>query len=848
MPHQIDPRDRFFRNATGVLRHTLIALCCMLFFGNCAGNGCEGCASLGNPDYKFPKQRLITGVIEARVTSSGITFITDNLKTLIGVFFKVDANGVAEIPLAQLGLGKIDVIDFGLLSVSLRDLVITLDFSSLSVELVENSSPAQIRIRIDNATIGLKGGVVSADFLFSVGDAACRLENGIDVGKPTARITRVSLDMLLNITVDSEKKVHVSTETNAINLQDMGVTLKTDCNLGECNDGLPPKCGECQTLCPLSNFGASIASGLQQLLKNQINSLFQAFGDWLIKQILDQLINDKPLEIQGELSLASVLAGFLPNAKRMNPIGFLISPGANGLIVNGSGTTLGLDLKLDGGVDTEKVHSCIASPKGEPLFTAGPPPFLDGTEIDSSGNPFSYHFGMALSSAFLNQAVWAAYKSGLLCITLSTDDVFRISGGQVTLTAAAFDLILPGFREISSTKSPMFMEIHPKIGHTEFPVLTLLPDKNLLRLRLVNSGVSLFTIVENRWARLVQVDADIDITLGLVVKPGNQIEISLGKLDITNLNERYNELFKNADVEAMVEFVLDLALTYLLKNGFTLDLNIDQLLSTVLTLPVSATLHELRVDGKEKDWLSLFVSLKQSGASGLQFAPQLTATPGSTQELFQLQADGSRKPTGQITLTVKPPAGVRAALEYQVRVNGGLWRSWSDQPKLVVRSPHLKLQGKHMVELRGRLKGEINSLQLTPTQISIWVDAAAPRLSITRLGATLQFHGADDVAPAESLRYSYRTEHSNWSPFSASTVVAVATLPAGSQELQVRAVDPAGNLSAIATVTLTSQPDALAPVRPGGGCQQTLPARNGGTALLLWLFLTVGLWWRRRTL
>lgn len=829
--------------AKRALLHLFLSSLVLVWMGNCAGNGCEGCGGLGNPNYKFPRQRAITGVVETRITQPGFDFIAENLKTLIGIFFKVDANGVATIPLSTFGLGNIDVLDFGLISASLRDLVVTIDFTQLTIELVEGSSPARIRVRIQNASVGLKDGTVAAEFLFGIGNAGCKLGNGVDVGQPTERITKLSADLFLIIAVDSEKKIDVSTQIQSIDLQDMGVKLNVDCNVSECLDGKPQgstsECGECQTLCPLADFGASVASGIQGLLKSQINSLLTNFGDFLVKTLLDNTINNKTLELEGEINLASFLQGFLPSVKRALPLGFLISPGANGVIVNGTGDKVGLDLRLDGGLDSALVHACVPPVDAEPLFKAGTPPFYDGAEIDPQGNPFSYHIGLGLSSAFINLAVWAAYKSGLLCIALTTDDIYRISDGKVTLTAAAFDLILPGFRQISSTKAPLLVEIHPRLKSFDFPIVQLQDGDKLLRLTMKNSGISLFTTIENRTARVFQVNADLDITLGLTVLPDNSLQVDLGTIDVKNIQEVYNELFKGAKLEEIISFVLDLATSYLLKNGLSFDLNIDELATQLVGLPVSATVHDLKADGAAKDWLSLFVTLKLAGGNGLRFQP--TTRIVSVDRASLLRYDGRRPvPTGQLALRVDVP-GVRRDAEFQLRVDGGLWSTWMRGPELVARSPRLYLQGRHQIEVRSRLVGEPKSLETRPVSRTVYLDAELPQLRLRREGALLVAEVDELVTPQQELEFAYRLDDGPFGQFTRQNrTIDLRQLPAGARRIEVRVRDAGGNLAS-ARYALTGEWNEPAPApRRSTGCQAA-PAGGHGTTALLWLLGLIGL-------
>ena len=96
-------------------------------------------------DYTFPTKRIVTDSIRLRVTQGGLDFLTDRIKELVFSFFDADADGNAVISLADLGLGDVGT-SLGPFSASLANLVISLNLSSLEVDLLPGSKPARIRI------------------------------------------------------------------------------------------------------------------------------------------------------------------------------------------------------------------------------------------------------------------------------------------------------------------------------------------------------------------------------------------------------------------------------------------------------------------------------------------------------------------------------------------------------------------------------------------------------------------------------------------------------------------------------------------------------------------------------
>jgi hypothetical protein len=63
--------------------------------------------------------------------------------------------------------------------------------------------------------------------------------------------------------------------------------------------------------------------------------------------------------------------------------------------------------------------------------------------------------------------------------------------------------------------------------------------------------------------------------------------------------------------------------------------------------------------------------------------------------------------------------------EYSYRVNGGFWRPFSPNPRLVVHDPALLLVGKHTIEVRARTPGNYRTLDPTPARVDVVIEPPA---------------------------------------------------------------------------------------------------------------------------
>jgi len=573
-----------------------------------------GCARISQDDYDFPVKRVIPSSIAARVTQSGLDFLTARVRTLILAFFDADEDGRAIVPLSSLGLGRISTT-LGPFDASVRDLVLTIDLSALSVRLVPGSSPARLEVTITDAEVGLVDGTVAGaiDGAFFSGNAACALANG-----PSGRVARLSMTLVLELATDLMSNLEVRVLPSTFDIQDIAITLVTDCDRAECLDGLAPgqtsECLECETLCPVVDLGAELASLLQATFDDLIDALLDLLADELANLVLDDLLNGRPLAIEGELPLGEVLGPMLGWMRTARPLGVLARPAGEAFRVSGAGATLGLDVVLDAGVDAAPPHPCVGDVGTDRIWSAGPRPSFDGLAVDASGLGVPYDVGVGVSAAVINEALWALWKAGALCIDAATEDLVTLTSGRLLVTAGTLDLLLPGLASIAGADAPVRLTVRPNLSERAQPGdIVRLGGDPLLVVRLDDATIGVEALVGDAWLRMVSFRAGLALKVALRPTDDLKIAVTVQDVALTGLSLPDNEIFASARLDVVAPFVVELALGFLKDRPLTLDLGLSGL-GAALGLPLVPVVVAMGPAGAEGDWLALYLRLEDPPA------------------------------------------------------------------------------------------------------------------------------------------------------------------------------------------------------------------------------------------
>ncbi len=673
-------------------------------FGIGAGGGC---ARISQGDYRFPEKDIVSASIAARVTQSGIDFLTERVKALVLSFFNADASGRAVIPLGDLGLGALST-SLGPFDAEVRDLVLTLDLSRLEVRLVAGSAPARLEIYVENAEVGLVDGTIAGGvdgFLFS-GDAACGLANG-----PADRVALVTMRLQLEIATDPFGAIDINVLPSTFDLQDIAIALVTDCDRPECLDGLSPgstlECLECETICPAGDFAADLVSIVQDAFDGLVDQLLNTLADELANLVLDGFLNGKPLAVEGTLDIATLLSPVLHWMQGARPLGVLAKPAGQAFRVTGFGDSLGLDIVLDAGVDAAATHPCVGKGWNERDFKPGPRPTFDGLAQTEAGL-IPYELGLGVSAAIINEAVWELWKSGALCIAVETDDLATLSAGRLVLTARTLDLLLPGIAGIAGPDAPVRIVVLPQLDvgpdYVRVGSGSASPGgaAPLLTIGLANAQVAVETLVGDGWLRMISFEADLALGLAMQPKLDGTIEIKVADVALEGIALPDNQIFARARLDVIAPFVVELALGFLTETPLSFDLGLSGL-AAGFGLPLDAIVAATGPAGDNGDWLAFYVQLREAPE------PQAMALPA-------IEVDASGPGWMRLSAT-----DVADHLRFQVRVAGGRWSE-----DLVGPGPHrleaayLWLVGTWPLEVRavdaagrvgeGQARGEVHVL------------------------------------------------------------------------------------------------------------------------------------------
>jgi hypothetical protein len=277
----------------------------------------------------------------------------------------------------------------------------------------------------------------------------------------------------------------------------------------------------------------------------------------------------------------------------------------------------------------------------------------------------------------------------------------------------------------------------------------------LLKLELKELGIAFHVLIQDRYVRVFEVTSDVHVGLNVNILPDNRLEVAIGEVRIDNFNQYYNEILPNADFAMVLPTLIEIAMQGLLSNQLTFDLDISTAVSDALNgAPIYMRVNDIFRDGVQQDFLTMTLTFTSSQAAPLSLAAETYAALDRSDDGLVLRdlARGTARPSGHVRLVVGEdlPYDMQHALEYQVRVDQGLWRIWrAARPdgSLIVEDPHLMLAGTHALEVRARYQSDYQTLDPTPAVLRVVVDPFAPALSARVDGEVVRARVVDLETP-----------------------------------------------------------------------------------------------------
>lgn len=835
--------------------------------------GCSGGLSCGSSSgctngYAYPQTTatvpngvaFVDDGVRVRLTQQALAFLTENIRPLLATALGADPSNpdVIRLPLTDrqdLGGG----FSLGVGGIEEHPTEIFIDAAALANGLTtrfvgaEAGEESGIHLHAENVPVGIDARIFfGTNVLGLSATAACDLFGTNDDLGGSPWFTTFTLDATLKPRIGSGAEcdnhapecLKLSVQVNdaaigsfsydSIELDLPSLTACADDGPGECSeecsDTLPFIDGdgdnECQGVCFVGDLAIDLVGALGGLLNDVISGFLPGILESALVDVLDEF-DGSPLSASGRLNLAGFAAGILPESSL--DLGYGLAPTAGAFDVNRASATpagaLGMDLIMKTGFeaapslvdDTSVPHPCVRPISGgdfSALYGAFEFQVPDAAPLTGVFNGSVYHLGASLGAAALNQALFAAYNSGALCLEVSTESIARLTAGSdapFQLTAGAIDLLLEGkLNPLARPESPVIIALAP----SQPPVLTYGAGDDTeghLKVSLPSVEVSFYALINERFSRVFAVAADVALQLSVFEDPATS-SLRISVVDgprVDNFVEKYNELIPGVDVTGVLESLVGIAFDAALGDGLEFNFDVGPVLSDALGVPIFVDFVGLETaPASDRQFLNVYLSLDDAPPAQARTAaaprPRLALEPGVVRAV-----DSARplqvRPTGEVRIESDDMAPMGAApVEYFVRVDFGAWRGpllADAQGVLTVRDPKLRVVGAHTVTLRSRLVGEPASMGAASEPMEVWVDADAPRVELVQVGHTVVARGWDLGTRTEELRWQWQLDEGAWSEPGPDSVRPLEEL--FGRRVAVRAWDLAGNVSRGAGLDLT---------------------------------------------
>jgi len=851
----------------------LIGFCASFLYGCSGGLSCGAEAGAGCVNaYDYPQSTIPNGAASVddaariRMTQAALDFLSQNLREiLLAQFGSADPNNP---DLIAVDVGTFDLVDGSGLTLSLgqgenethpvRLLLSAEDMADrLTFEFVEGAQDG-IRVRMEDIPVGLDARFYTIvdflDFGFGPPTAACNIEStnpaygpGIITGLTVDAIIRPDVGTGSDCNTGEGECLLINVSINEVDLDpqnSLGASSLDISSAPRCNVSNPPancsqECSdtviivdndgdrECQAFCPIYDFAGDIVlelfSAVETLLAPFMDNLMQL----AIRNALEDF-NGAPLSLSSRFPLQDLAPGVVGSTT--HDLGFSISPTGNAFDVNCPAgqaclESRGMDFVLKTGFeaapplegDTEVPHPCVAPLQGADFanFYTGQGEFIapDTEPLTGIYDEQVYHLGMSMARSGLNQAMFAAYNTGVMCLELSSDNVHQLTGGAFPLSAGTIDLLAEGkLRQYTDPNSPALVALVPG----EPPKLSFgegTEEEGHIRLEWNNLEVSFYVLMYERYTRVFSVATDISAGITVFNDPeDSMLKVSIVEgPTVENFDERYNELLPGVAFDTVLESLITLMFDAVLSQGLEFEYDIGNGLSDALGVPIFIDFRGIETveHNGEGEYINAYLAMSYTEPQPRMAAPKPTLRLADEPGLFT-RLERPETPTGEITY----PTGevhltgdfVRLAddLEVFVKVDGGGWRGPIDvngDGEFVVKDGKLRFIGQHHILYRARHKGDYNSLAPVAQEVSVWVDPIAPKVELVVAGDSVVALGSDYGTQEEDLQWAFASNHGTFSAFSYDSIMPLSAF-GDAREISVIAKDLAGNVSRPVTLDL----------------------------------------------
>jgi hypothetical protein len=550
------------------------------------------------------------------------------------------------------------------------------------------------------------------------------------------------------------------------------------------------------------------------------------------------------LGVEGRMNLGATLGSFGAPADAQMDLSFAA----------GSSVTVnqGLSFGTRVGVKAVKVAPCVPAVAAPPIVSVAAPDF--DTEaprrmLPDGGTTREYHAALGLSSSFLNLTFHEAHQAGAICLQMDTNNVGLINTGL-------FKTFLPSLGKLATRDgkdAPMMVALRPGraptivVGEGTVDPVTKRPIKPLITLALTDLSIDFYAMLDDRYARLFTLTADISLPLSLIFEGCDSVTPAIGDLRmlITNVRTANSEMLAEDPkvLEDLIPAVIGLAEPAV--AGGLGAFNLPALGN--FKLRVTGVKGVGQIAGTDTyNHIGLFAELLPPMTACAVNAPKTLARIQATEipTAAQMRLTLGKKipwPAALVAVEAKNKPGTPT---FSVKIDDGLWSDFSAAENGVLRVSHPRflIQGQHTISVRSRVEEDPSGIsEGVPLPIFIDWDAPEVRLSVD-LGSDLIIVKARDVlSPADELQYAYAVGDELPGPFGPMRDISLSAVEARGG-VRVLVKDRAGNVGEASYRPAASSlplgaPDAELATTPVPGATQagctTAPGLVGVLGLLL---------------
>jgi hypothetical protein len=872
-----------------LFKHLVFAILFVLFVGCSGGGGCTSgcdCAGITPLAEGFPTEQRIENAASLRLTQSGLGFLEQNIGTIAAQFLGDGTTnaGVFEFEIPQLD-GNYSVIGIPLIGYDVcpngSDATATppvcvaeIDIGNAQLQVdavgphhVHIHGPLPLRIQnlpVDMTVIGIPG----ATTLVANGNGECP-------GANPQTFANIDIEVYLSIEIDNDpahsrfgySRVRVIAPGGGD-----GVDLPDSDQLSDaitfCGGGLDEAVLnglKNQLVGPLiGGFIGDLGATLEEALCQQANpDLTPACPtgtnnvDGVCRYGTDS--GDECasiiLGLDGNINLGGLFASFSPGTS--GAFDFLFAAGGHNERPDGStyhwgdlnpidnGATLG----MYGGAEPMPLSGCVT-----PVDVALPANIPMPDEVmanDVSGWPMGEapHFGLAISERFTNYLLAQMYNSGALCLGITGETIPQLSSNLLAVGLGATSMA-----ELARQKQAAQVAIVVRPGAP--PTVTFgngtdpLLDP-LVRLKMDQLSFDFYVWSVDRFIRALTATFDVDVPVNLVVTPEG-LQPVIAEIGANNGAVSNSALLREdpAKIAGALEGLLGSLVGSLLGDSLPVVNINEQLTSVGLGLDIPASVEGMGSPGLRKltkgsdNFLGIFAALQlQSQMSAVQLQSdteaQLVRYEVVPEGLTFAGFTADNGPKAQLYLGSSLDDGGRA-IEWQLKIDHLPWQPFSRERHRTIDHPWLRTEGRHVIQVRSRVVGGVDTLDRTPAEVMVVTDGSPPQIRVDEdETGQVAVRAADTLSPHEGIRMRMRlgqrladtVEWDAWSKWVSGGVLE--PFAAGDYDvLEVEAMDEEGNVGTVSHALIRGRGAA-----DGSGCQCAVEGApllpNGGN----------GPWW-----